>query len=375
LEIVYDLDAIAVDVHTFQDRPHTIWRYHEFLPLNDPKYRVELGAGGTTLHHTQGLADTIGIKNLYVKDDTVNPTYSFKDRPSAVAVSKALEFGSKAVGCASTGNLAGAVAAHAAKAKLPCYVFIPFDIEPSKVLQATTYGAEIIAVEGTYDETNRFAAQVAQTYHWALANINMRPYYVEGSKTLAFEICEQLAWDPPDNIVIPVGSGALLCAIGRGLREFQQVGLIPRTKTRLIGVQPEGCAPIATAFKTKAEDVDPIEYPDTLAKSLAIGDPGDGIYTLQATRNSGGSVAAVSDQAILDAIRLLGKTEGIFAEPAGAVTVAALQSLVDQDVIATDETTVCLVTGNGFKAADTLTQHIPTPTTVKPTLEAFAKTH
>jgi threonine synthase len=248
LEVVYNLDDFNASRSLFDGRPRTVWRYHELLPINNKDSIVDLGAGYTILHRCTELADDLGVKTLYVKDDTVNPTNSFKDRPSCVAVSKALEFGAEAVGCPSTGNLGAAVAAHAAKAGLPCYIFIPADIELNKVLQATLYGAKIVAVDGTYDQANRLAAQAAEEYGWAFANINLRPYYVEGSKTLAFETCEQLGWRAPDSIVVPLGSGALLCAIDRGFSQFKELGLIEDTPVKLIGAQASGCAPISDAF-------------------------------------------------------------------------------------------------------------------------------
>jgi len=308
-----------------------------------------------------------------VKDDTVNPTGSFKDRPATVAVSKALEFGYEAVGCASTGNLAAATAAHASKAGLPCYVFIPADTEIDKVLQASTYGAEIIAVKGTYDDANRLAAQAADEYEWALVNINIRPYYVEGSKTLAFEICEQLGWRAPENLIVPVGSGALLCAIWRGLKQFLELGLIDELKTRIFAAQPEGCSPIVDAFKSESEDVIPVEKPATIAKSLAIGDPGDGVYALQAIRESGGAAVSATDEEILKAIRTLGETEGIFAEPAGGVTIAVLEKLIESGLISSDEEVVCCVTGSGFKSSETLLKKARRPLVIEPSLEELSR--
>lgn len=308
-----------------------------------------------------------------MKDDTVNPTGSFKDRPATVAVSKALEFGLKAVGCASTGNLAAATAAHASKAGLPCYVFIPANTEINKVLQATIYGAKIIAVKGTYDDANRLAAQVADEYEWGLVNINIRPYYVEGSKTLAFEICEQLGWRAPENIIVPVGSGALLCAIWRGLKQFAELGLIDELNTKIFAAQPEGCSPIVSAFKSNSDDVFPVEKPNTIAKSLAIGDPGDGIYALKAIRESGGAAESATDEEILEGIKILAKTEGIFAEPAGGVTIAVLKKLLESGVISGDEEVVCCVTGSGFKSSDILLKTIQKPLEIEPSLEELRK--
>jgi threonine synthase len=371
--VVYDYDSIELDKKSFQDRPKTVWRYFELLPICDKKNIVDLGAGYTILHRCTGLAKALGLRTLYVKDDTVNPTYSFKDRPSTVAVSKALEFGAKAVGCASTGNLAAAVAAHAAKAGLPCYVFVPADIELNKIVQASTYGARIVAVKGTYDDANRLAAQAAEAYDWAFANINIRPYYVEGSKTLAFEVCEQLGWERPDHVIVPVASGALLCAIWRGFKEFEQLDLIDDTQVKVTGAQPSGCAPVVSAFKSNTLDIDPIEYPDTIAKSLAVGDPGDGAYAVKTIRESGGVAESATDAEILDAIELLAKTEGIFAEPAGGVTVAVLKKLVESGEISPDEKVVCYVTGNGLKATETILHNISKPVEIEPKLESLAK--
>lgn len=374
LEVVYDLESINLNKEIISARSKNIWRYHELLPVKQEDSRINLGTGYSTLHTCLGLSEDLGLRNLYIKDDTVNPTNSFKDRPSSVAISKAKEFNVKAVGCPSTGNLAAAVAAHAAKAGLPCYIFVPADTERSKVLQASTFGANIVAVEGTYDEANRLAAQVAEEYEWAFANINLRPYYVEGSKTLAYEVCEQLGWKAPDSIIVPLGSGALLLAIKRGFEQFKKLGLIEDKPIRFIGAQAAGCAPIVEAFKAGDEDVTPIEHPNTIAKSLAIGDPGDGYYVLKTIRGSGGVAESATDQEILDAIRLLAAKEGIFSEPAGGVTIAVLKKLVEQGKIQQDEVVVCCVTGSGFKASDTIQKEISTPKSIQPSLEAFTTT-
>ena len=373
LEVVYNLDSIELDRTSLKKRPTTLWRYSELLPVEDKAKIVDIGAGFTILHDCKRLAEKLRLRKLYVKDDTVNPTGSFKDRPATVAVSKALELGFKAVGCASTGNLAAATAAHAAKAGVPCYVFVPSDIEVNKILQAATYGANIIAVKGTYDEANRLAAQAADEYDWALVNINVRSYYVEGSKTLAFETCEQLGWKAPDNIVIPMGSGALLCAVSRGLKQFRDLGVIDELKTRIIGAQPQGCSPIVSAFKSNSDDVIPVETPKTIAKSLAIGDPGDGIYALKIMRESGGVAEYATDEEIIDGIKLLAKNEGIFAEPAGGVTIAVLKKLLESGQISRDEEVVCCVTGSGFKSADTLLKNVPNPVEIEPSIEELKK--
>lgn len=371
--MTYDLDEIDLNRNAFKKRLHSLWRYRELLPIENVKDIVDLGAGYTLLHKCERLAKKLGIKKLYVKNDTVNPSGSFKDRPATVAVSKALEFGFKAVGCASTGNLAAATAAHAAKAELPCYVFVPANIEVNKILQAATYGAKIVAVNGTYDEANRLAAQASEEYNLALVNINVRPYYVEGSKTLVFEVCEQLGWRAPENIVIPIGSGALLCAIWRGLRQFRELGLIDEVETKIIGAQPEGCSPVVNAFRSNSDDVFPIEKPETIAKSLAIGDPGDGIYALRIIRESGGVVEAATDEEILDCIKLLAKYEGIFTEPAGGVTIAVLRRLIESGEISRDEEVVCCVTGSGFKSSETILKTIPKFVEINPSLDELKK--
>lgn len=371
LDVTYTYDSIELDRASFKDRPRTVWRYHELLPIVDTSNVVDLGAGYTPLRSCRRLAEALGLRTLYVKDDTVNPTYSFKDRPATVAVSKASEFRAKAVGCVSTGNLAAATAAHAAKAGLPCYIFIPTGIELNKVLQAATYGATLISVKGTYDDANRLAAEAMDFYDWALVNITIRPYYVEGSKTLAFEVCEQLNWDPPDHVVVPVASGALLCAISKGFNEFRKVGLIGDSKIRVSAAQPQGCSPVVAAFKVGGEEVLPVENPDTIAKSLAVGDPGDGFYALKRIRESGGVAEAASDGEIVEAIKLLGRTEGVFTEPAGGVTIAVLKKLVESGEVSRDERVVCYVTGNGLKAAEAVSTAVPRPWEVEPRLEAL----
>jgi len=373
LEVVYNLDSVKLDRNSFKKRPNTLWRYHELLPAEDKTKIVDLGAGFTILRECRRLGKALGLRKLYVKDDTINPTGSFKDRPATVAVSKALEFGFKAVGCASTGNLAAATAAHAAKAGIPCYVFIPSNTEINKILQAATYGAEIIAVKGTYDEANRLAAQASDEYEWALVNINIRPYYAEGSKTLAFETCEQLGWRTPDNIIIPMGSGALLCAVWRGLKQFRDLGLIDELKTKVIGAQPQGCSPIVSAFKSNSGEVIPVEEPKTIAKSLAIGDPGDGIYALKIIQESGGIAESATDEEIIEGIKILAKTEGIFAEPAGGVAIAVLKNLIKSGEIPKDEEVVCCVTGSGFKSSETILESVPKPVEIEPSLEELKK--
>jgi len=371
LDVTYDYAAIELDKRTFLDRPKTVWRYSELLPIVDSSNIIDIGAGYTILRKADRLGQSVGLNKVYVKDDTVNPTYSFKDRPATVAVSKALEFGAKAVGCASTGNLAAATAAHAAKAGLPCYIFVPADIESNKILQAMIYGAEIVAVKGTYDDANRLAAQAAEVYDWAFVNINIRPYYVEGSKTLAFEVCEQLNWNAPDHVIVPMASGALLCAINKGFDEFRKIGLIEKKRVRVTGVQPQGCSPIVQAYESKSDEVVPIQHPNTVAKSLAIGDPGDGVYAAKRIRESGGTAVSVSDFEIVEAIKLLAETEGIFSEPAGAVTVAALRRLAETGAISKDERVVCYVTGNGLKATEAVLGSVARPIEIEPRLDVL----
>ncbi len=373
LEVDYDLQGVKVTQEEIERRPKSIWRYRELLPLQG-EAAADLGTGLSPLHRARNLGKALGLSDLWVKDDTTNPTNSFKDRPASVAISKAVEFGVTTVGCPSTGNLAASVAAHAAKAGLPCYVFVPSDTELNKVLQAATYGARIISVDGTYDEANRLAAQVAEDRGWAFANVNLRPYYVEGSKTLAFEICEQLGWRAPGSVVIPLGSGALFCAMDRGFQQLMSVGLVSGKEPRLFGAQAVGSDPITKAYFEGKDDVTPIEKPDTIARSLAIGDPGDGYYALKAMRRTGGGAGSVTNEEILEAIGLLARTEGIFAEPAGGVTVGVLKKLSESDTFGADETVVCCVTGNGFKAADTILRTLEPPRPIPPSMEAFNET-
>lgn len=368
LDVVYNEDnIIGVNKHTFESREKTYWRYFELLPIADRSNIVSLNAGLTPLQAADKLGPKLGLKNLYIKNDSVNPTFSFKDRPAGVAVSRANETKLKAVGCASTGNLAAATAAHAAKAGLPCYIFAPSDIEHVKIAQALSYGAEFVAVEGTYDDANRLASIIGDKKGIGVVNINMRPYYVEGSKTLAYEVTEQLGWQVPDSLVIPVGSGAMLNAICKGFEELHSLGLIGSLKNmKIIAAQPHGCAPVVDAFKRNSDEVIPVERPETIAKSLAIGDPGDGIYVLKRLKQYNGIAEQASDKEIADGIMLLAQTEGIFTEPAGGVSVAVLRKLVEEDKIEKDERTVCYVTGNGLKATEAIIGLLPKLNAVKP---------
>jgi threonine synthase len=370
LDVIYDTSNVRKDIFVSrQDK--TYWRYFELLPIADKGNIVNLNAGFTPLQHANRLGKEIGgLKNLYIKNDSVNPTFSFKDRPAGVAVSRAKEIKLKAVGCASTGNLASATAAHAAKAELPCYIFAPSDIEHVKILQALSYGAEFVTVDGTYDDANRVASVIGDSKGIGIVNINMRPYYVEGSKTLAFEVAEQMNWQVPDNLIIPVGSGAMLNAICKGFEELERLGFIDNVANlKITAAQPHGCAPVVSAFKRKSNDVIPVERPETIAKSLAIGDPGDGLYVLKRLRQYNGIAEEATDEEIIDGILRLAKTEGIFTEPAGGVSVAVLRKLIEDGEIDNDETVVCYITGNGLKSTEAIIDVLPKLKAVKPDVQ------
>jgi len=365
LDVHYHFPSITKDI--FASREQTYWRYFELLPIIDKSNIVSINAGMTPLVRAEKLGKELGLNNLYIKNDSVNPTFSFKDRPAGVAISKAKEFGLSSVGCASTGNLAAATAAHAAKADLPCYIFAPSDIEHAKIAQALSYGANYISVDGTYDDANRIAAQIGDSKGVGIVNINMRSYYVEGSKTLAYEVAEQLDWQVPDQLVVPTGSGAMLNAICKGFEELETVSLVDNvSKIHMNCAQPHGCAPIVNAFKNNSDDIVPVENPDTVAKSLAIGDPGDGRYVLKRLKQYNGIAQESNNKETLDAILLLAKTEGIFTEPAGGVSVAVLKKMVEDGQIDKDETTVCYVTGNGLKATESIMEVLSRPEVMQP---------
>ncbi|MBI5698430.1 MAG: threonine synthase [Thaumarchaeota archaeon] len=360
LDVKYEFSPIQKN--TFSGREHTYWRYLELLPIQDKSNIISIGAGMTPLVKAEKLGKKLGLNKLYIKNDSVNPTFSFKDRPAGVAISKAKEFGLSAVGCASTGNLASATAAHAAKGGFPCYVFAPSDIEHAKIAQALAYGSKFIAVDGTYDDANRIAAQIGDSKGIGIVNINMRSYYVEGSKTLAYEVAEQLGWQIPDQLIVPVGSGAMLNAICKGFEELQSVSLLNNISSmHMIAAQPHGCAPIVDAFKKGLNEVTPVENPDTIAKSLAIGDPGDGRYVLKRLKQYNGYAEESNNKEILDAILLLARTEGIFTEPAGGVSVAVLKKMIDDGKIDKNDTTVCYVTGNGLKTTESIMEVLAKP--------------
>jgi len=313
----------------------------------------------------------LGTRELYIKDDTSNPTHSFKDRVVPVAVTKALEFNMEAVGCASTGNLAASLAAHAAKANLDAYIFIPSGLEIGKIIQMLIFEPNVIAVRGTYDDANRLATEIADIYNWAFVNINVRPYYVEGSKTSAYEIVEQLGWTTPDRIIIPMASGALFCSIARGLKELEKLGLIDENHTMLTGTQPKGCSPIVDAWLEKRDYIVPIEEPKTIAKSLAIGDPADGYYALETIKETRGNAYAPTDKELIDAIKLLAKKEGIFAEPGSATTIATLKALIERGEIDRSERIVCYITGSGLKTTDSIVNETIKPYEIDATVDSF----
>jgi threonine synthase len=375
LEVTYDYERVAA--HMTRERvaagPRTIWRYADLLPVADAA-PVDLGAGFTPLVRADRLAAELGLGEVWIKDDTANPTGSFKDRVVSVALTKARELGFKVAACASTGNLANSVAAHAARAGMESVVLIPHDLEAAKVTMTSVYGGHLFAVEGSYDDVNRLCAELtSEQPSWAFVNVNVRTYYAEGSKTLAFEVAEQLGWQAPDHVVVPIGSGAQLTKVAKGFAELGKVGLLDaEPPVRISGAQAAGCAPVATAFAEGTDAIRPVK-PKTIAKSLAIGNPADGWYALEAIRRSGGSCAAVTDEEILDGIRLLARTEGIFAETAGGVTIATLAKLAAAGDVRRDERVVAMVTGHGLKTVEALSasgESGPTAT-IAPTLEAF----
>jgi threonine synthase len=355
LEVVYDYEEMATGVTraSIEAGPHTMWRYEALLPAPESG-RVDLGTGFTTLREAPRLAAELGLRRLWLKSDAGNPTNSFKDRVVSVALSVAREMGYEVVACASTGNLANAVAAHAAAAGMQSVVFIPHDLEPAKVAATAVYGGRVIAVDGSYDDVNRLCAELSGSRNWAFVNVNVRPYYAEGSKTLAYELAEQLGWRTPDAVVVPIASGSLLTKIGKGLREFHQVGLLDEAPdVRIHGAQAEGCSPVAAAFADGSEDVRPVK-PKTVAKSLAIGNPADGYYALEEVRSSGGSIESVPEPEVAEGMQLLARTEGLFTETAGGVTIAALERMVRAGRIERDQEVVALITGIGLKTLDAL---------------------
>jgi threonine synthase len=376
LEVTYDHDAMR-EVLTRQriaSGPRNLWRYADLLPV-DTHEPPGLGAGFTPLVNAERLGAELGISELYLKDDTRNPTGSFKDRVVSVALTKARELGFRVAACASTGNLANSVAAHAARLGMESVVLIPHDLEAVKVLTTAVFGGRLLPIDGNYDDVNRLCSELADEYpEWAFVNVNLRPYYSEGSKTLAFEVAEQLGWELPDHVVVPIASGSQLTKIDKGFSELVATGLVDAgvRGVRVSGAQAAGCSPVATAFASGAEDVRPVK-PSTIAKSLAIGNPADGGYALDVVRRTGGAVGSVTDDEIVDGIRLLARTEGIFAETAGGVTVATLVKLVDSGVVKRDERVVVYVTGSGLKTVEALVGRVSVAEPIGATLDDVAR--
>ena len=372
VEVDYDYDAIrrVLTKAALATRPKSLWRYRELLPIEgDPT--VGLFAGFTPLFRAERLAEVLGVDELYIKDDSVShPTLSFKDRVVSIALSRARELGFDTVACASTGNLANSVAALSARANFKRYIFIPADLEMGKIVGSLIYHPTLIAVDGTYDEVNRLCAEVGAKYPWAFVNINIRPYYAEGSKTYGFEIVEQLGWRAPAHIVVPAAGGSLITKIGKALREFKLLGLLEAVSTKLYCAQAAGCAPITTTIKARSEIVKPVK-PNTIAKSLAIGNPADGYYATKTVLDSGGWAEAATDAEIIEAMKLLAQTEGVFTETAGGVTLAAAKRLIGQGVIPRDESIVVCVTGNGLKTQEPLMDRLGEAVRIKPTLASF----
>ena len=383
LEVTYDYEGIAAALtpERIAAGPQTIWRYADLLPVSAGSAPVDLGAGFTPLVRAERLAAELGLGELWIKNDTVNPTGSFKDRVVSVALTKARELGFKVAACASTGNLANSVAAHAAHAGMRSIVFIPHDLELAKVTTTAIYGGQLVAVDGNYDDVNRLCAELASEHpSWAFVNVNVRTYYSEGSKTLAFEVAEQLGWRAPDHVVVPIASGSQLVKIEKGFAELAKLGLLQGIEAgstdgagvRVSGAQADGCSPVATAFREGTDGIRPVK-PSTIAKSLAIGNPADGWYALDVVRRTGGAIGSVSDDEIIEGIGLLARTEGIFAETAGGVTIATLAKLAAEGVVRPDEVVVAYVTGNGLKTIEAVAPHFGPTATIAPTLESFAE--
>jgi threonine synthase len=352
LEVRYDLTGLDAEhvKRRIQAGPQTIWRYADFLPFERAP-RSALPTGCTPLVRADRLAERLGLREVWIKNDTANPTHSFKDRVVSVALAKAAELGYEVAACASTGNLANAVAAHSAAAGLQSYVFIPADLEEQKILATGVYGTRLVTVRGNYDDVNRLCTELSGEREWAFVNVNVRPYYAEGSKTLAFEIAEALGFEQPDRVVGPIASGSMFTKVARGFEEWRQVGLLDGDAPVMDGAQADGCSPVAQAFDAGWDACKPVR-PETIAKSLAIGNPADGPYALDLARRTGGSIDSVSDDEIRDGIRLLAETTGIFTETAGGVTTAVLRKLAERGDIDPDERVVALITGDGLKTLD-----------------------
>jgi threonine synthase len=372
LEIVYDYDGIkkAISREKIAAREKNLWRYRELLPI-DGEPTVGLYSGFTPLVRAHRLGAALGVTELYIKDDSVNhPTFSYKDRVVSVAISKAMEFGFDTVSCASTGNLANSVAAHAAKAGLNCYVFIPDGLEQGKIIGSAIYGPKIVAVKGNYDDVNRLCSEIGDKYGWAFVNVNLRPYYSEGAKTHGFEVAEQLGWKLPKHIVVASAGGTILPKLAKGFKELINVGLVEDTGCKIYSAQAAGCAPIINALHKGTDLVSPVK-PNTIASSIAIGNPADGYYVIQAVRESGGWGDSVTDEEIIDGIKLLARTEGIFTEPAGGTEVAVAKKLIQKGRIPRHESIVISITGNGYKTLEAVAGSLDKPFTINATVENF----
>jgi threonine synthase len=371
LEIVYDYDEIKKNIsrEKIEKGPKSLWRYIDLLPVENPT--VGLSAGFTPLVKAENLGKLLGLNNLYIKDDSVNhPTLSFKDRVVAVALSKAKEFGFDTAACASTGNLANSVAAHAASAGMKCYVFIPANLETNKIIGSLVFNPVVVAVDGNYDDVNRLSSEIANEFGWAFVNINVRPFYSEGSKTLAFEVAEQLGWKIPNVVVAPLASGSLYTKIWKGFNELKEVGLVEGDLPRMLGAQAEGCSPIYQALKEGRDFIKPVK-PNTIAKSIAIGNPADGPYAVKVAKESRGDIQIATDEEVIEGIKLLAKTEGIFTETAGGTTIAVLKKYVEMGMIDKDEVVVAYITGNGYKTMEVLEGKLEKPIHIKPSLAEF----
>ena len=371
LEVAYHHDGIQSKIsrERIESGPRSIWRYIDLLPV-DEDFIVDLNVGWTPLLKADRLADRLGMRELWIKNDTCNPSWSFKDRVVAVASSRARQLGFQTLACASTGNLANSVSAHAARAGMEAIVFIPHDLEAGKVLGSAVYNPTIVSVNGSYDDVNRLCSELADNRHWAFVNINVRPYYAEGSRTLAYEVAEQLGWRAPRQVVAPMASGSLFTKIHKGFQEFQRYGLIEETPVRMIGAQAEGCSPITTAWRNETTNIRPVK-PDTIAKSLAIGNPADGYYALKTMKRTDGGSTAVTDPEVVEGIQMLAECEGVFAETAGGVTIAGLRQAIELGQLDPDETTVAFITGGGLKTADAVVEHVTQPIPVEGTLQSF----
>jgi threonine synthase len=372
LEVMYDYGGIrnAITRSGIAARTRNLWRYRELLPI-DGEPRVGLYSGCTPLIRAHRLGAALGVKELYIKDDSVNhPTFSYKDRVVSVAISKAMEFGFDTVSCASTGNLANSVSAHAAQAGLNCYVFIPDGLEQGKIIGSAIYGPKTVAVKGNYDDVNRLCSEIGDKYGWAFVNVNLRPYYSEGAKTHGFEIAEQLGWKLPGHIVVASAGGTILPKLAKGFQELIKVGLVEDSRCKIYSAQAAGCAPIITALHKGTDLVEPVK-PDTIASSIAIGNPADGFYVIQAVKESGGWGESASDEEILAGIKLLARTEGIFTEPAGGAEVAVTRKLIESGRIPKDESIVISITGNGYKTLEAVMQSVEKPYRIAAKLDHF----